>query len=116
MANTPINIADLQRGAVVRVQLSAGFVAEVTGPGVAQVAHNVVARPYRRSMVIGSVMRNDFAGRQVSIDFTDTMLPNQHFLITVPYGRIMVIEKQVPGGTLHAPLRIPAYVPVLGVF
>lgn len=116
---TPVNVRDLVPGDVVRIQLLRGHVVIEKSPGVGFIEKNVIARPYRRSSLVGFLIVNNFQQRVMHVDFQDLTLPVQHFSVRLEYRLISVIEKQISGaytGGVVGNNRIPTYVPVLGVF
>lgn len=117
MGNTPINIQNLQPSSVVRIQLAPKYIIQPVSKTTAEIQRNQVMRPSRRTSFVGRVLSNNFHARSIVVDFQDLTLADQHLTATVLYKQIRTIELQLQsvGDNVHR-LRIPAYVPVLGVF
>lgn len=113
----PLNVSDVQTPMVVRIQLVGGYVVNPVGNGIAELQRNVVSRPYRRPTIVARVMNNDFANRRIQVGYQEHT--NEHWVVVIPYSRIRMMEKQIEGtfvsDAVHK-LRIPAYVPVLGIY
>jgi len=115
---TPINISDVAPPMVLRIQLANGYVFMPVDHSTSEVQFNVRARPYRTAMVVGRVVSNNFENRVLVFQYQDLTLPNNYLTAVVPYGRVKVAERQIPGTYVSDNvnrLRIPAYAPVRGI-
>src|ERR1700674_5302019 len=90
----PIEIFDLKPASVVRIQLAPKLIFHPLHDNLAIVEQNVRPYPWRRTLIVARVQANDFPNRVMTVEYQDSTLASKHYVVTIKYQQIRVIELQ----------------------